>query len=546
MEISANDYKGSDLVKGFDSPKPLSELNFVELHAVEKALFFNLAKSKISKETFEKSIEELDLVKAGKVSQNGKLRPFHIIDKNGKHTVVWKSAEDIEKLKAGKHDHQHHEEVGEGHKVTYKGETHTVHKVKKDGYWTLKDENGKKHDKSPLKLDKVHNPKEGSEPKATTKPKEEKPKLKSSKGGENKGRVKNDTEYDTDKKPVGKKEEPKKASVDLKLKDIDLAKRFKVAKKADEIVTAKFKEEKKSIWNNQDDFRKEVNSHLAKEGMSGMRDMLKELKKGVGINDRTSVGFDVGIRPSDDDRRDYDSKVASAEKHVKHVVNNLQKNPRLITKINEIDKIFQKHGLNTKFNIGNGSLRLSKNIASKSGGVVDLMVYKDTDRGGWGMPGNIQLHYHNGNDDVSFHGLEGLIEKTESKIDSQNLPDNMSMSEMKAFHKGLQEVDNLLNGEDNEVTEAKVGDADFTYESMPSTQSSGGKTFNKIKMGGKPHYEFRGPEIRDQYGDKRPHKDSVLAAEALVKNLKKQGYDVGYSEGEKGWVGVHFDSWKKK
>lgn len=81
----------------------------------------------------------------------------HIIDKNGKHKVVWKSPEDSVANKSG---HKHHEEVSQGHKVSHDGEEQEIHKVKKDGYVTLKRSDGTKHDKS-LKKVKFHHPKTG-------------------------------------------------------------------------------------------------------------------------------------------------------------------------------------------------------------------------------------------------------------------------------------------------------------------------------------------------------------------------------------------------
>ena len=139
----------------------LEDLSFVDLCRVEKALKDNFEKGLMVESTFTGMSEKIDLAKAGKISQNGKLVPVHIIDKNGKHTVKWKNPED-----AG-----NHKKVSQGHKVTYKGESHTVHKVKKDGYWTLVDENGKKHDKSPLRLE-VHKPGEMGDGKSEA-PKEE-------------------------------------------------------------------------------------------------------------------------------------------------------------------------------------------------------------------------------------------------------------------------------------------------------------------------------------------------------------------------------------
>lgn len=174
MEISVHDYEGSTVQGSFiNTPKKFEHLSYSELDAVEKALINNFENEKMSEETFKKSLLELDIMKAGKISNHGQLRPMHIIDKNGKHTVVWKSAEDIEKLKAGKHDHQHTSEVGEGHKVTYNGEEHTVHKVKKDGYWTLKNKDGKKHDKSPGRFDAIHPPESAKTLGDTRSPKEQ-------------------------------------------------------------------------------------------------------------------------------------------------------------------------------------------------------------------------------------------------------------------------------------------------------------------------------------------------------------------------------------
>ena len=168
-EIGKDHYKGSAVSESITVKKikPLSELPDKDLNRIEKALEDNFEKGLMSVDVFDNELHKIDVIKAGRISQNGKLKPVHIIDKNGKHTVKWKLPEDA------KNDHH----VGEGHTVTYKGAKHTVHKVKEDGYWTLKDENGKKHDKSPNRLE-VHKPGETSEPKEKTqdtKPKVEKP-----------------------------------------------------------------------------------------------------------------------------------------------------------------------------------------------------------------------------------------------------------------------------------------------------------------------------------------------------------------------------------
>jgi hypothetical protein len=161
-EIGKDHYKGSAVSESITVKKikPLSELPDKDLNRIEKALEDNFEKGLMSVDVFDNELHKIDVIKAGRISQNGKLKPVHIIDKNGKHTVKWKLPEDA------KNDHH----VGEGHTVTYKGAKHTVHKVKEDGYWTLKDENGKKHDKSPNRLE-VHKPGETQD----TKPKVEKP-----------------------------------------------------------------------------------------------------------------------------------------------------------------------------------------------------------------------------------------------------------------------------------------------------------------------------------------------------------------------------------
>ncbi len=163
MEISLKHYKGSNIEKGFRETPSLEQLDLFTINKIEKSLVDNFNQGKFSKEIFERELQKIDIVKAGKLSQNGKLRPVHIIDKNGKHTVVWKAPEDI----AGLHNEGHKKvkEVGKGDTVTYNGETHTVHSISdKHGYWTLVDKNGKKHDKSPAKLEAIHTPKdEGNE-----------------------------------------------------------------------------------------------------------------------------------------------------------------------------------------------------------------------------------------------------------------------------------------------------------------------------------------------------------------------------------------------
>lgn len=166
-QIGKDQYKGSFIEKGITEKKvtPLNELDYKQLDQVEKGLTLYFEKGLMSYDTFQNELDKIDVVKAGRLSNNGKLVPVHIIDKNGKHTVKWKSPEEAD----------NHKKVGEGHTVTYKGDTHTVHKVKSDGYWTLKDQNGKKHDKSPNRLD-VHKPGNMDGDKKET-PKVEEPKL---------------------------------------------------------------------------------------------------------------------------------------------------------------------------------------------------------------------------------------------------------------------------------------------------------------------------------------------------------------------------------
>ncbi len=164
MEISLEHYKGSNIEKGFRETPSLEQLDLFTINKIEKSLVDNFNQGKFSKEIFERELQKIDIVKAGKLSQNGKLRPVHIIDKNGKHTVVWKAPEDI----AGLHNEGHKKvrQVERGDTVTYNGETHTVHSISdKHGYWTLVGPDGKKHDKSPARFESIHAPKEDDKPK---------------------------------------------------------------------------------------------------------------------------------------------------------------------------------------------------------------------------------------------------------------------------------------------------------------------------------------------------------------------------------------------
>lgn len=107
----------------------------------------------IPDEDIKKSID-VDIEKAR--PKNPNLVLTHIIDKNGHHRIVWRSPEDI----ANQGEKKLKQEVKPGDKVTYGDETHTVHKVQKNGYVTLVSPNGTKHDKS-LKKIGFHNPKTG-------------------------------------------------------------------------------------------------------------------------------------------------------------------------------------------------------------------------------------------------------------------------------------------------------------------------------------------------------------------------------------------------
>lgn len=173
-EIGVNHYNGSYIQKGIEvkEPRPLSELSIFDLNRIEKALEENLEKGNISQEVFQRELEKLDIVKAGKLSQNGKLKPVHIIDKNGHHRVVWKLPEEISGMK--NEGHKKVRQVGKGDKVTYNGETHEVHSISdKHGYWTLIGPDGKKHDKSPARFEAIHAPKDEEESKDKEPKKEE-------------------------------------------------------------------------------------------------------------------------------------------------------------------------------------------------------------------------------------------------------------------------------------------------------------------------------------------------------------------------------------
>jgi hypothetical protein len=76
----------------------------------------------------------------------------HIINKLGHHQVVWRS-----KNQPHEDEIKSHRQVSAGDKVTHNGEEHTITGVKYDGYLQLKDKNGKRHDKSPLKVE-FHQP----------------------------------------------------------------------------------------------------------------------------------------------------------------------------------------------------------------------------------------------------------------------------------------------------------------------------------------------------------------------------------------------------
>ena len=89
MEITLQHYQGTPLEKGFNELNTLAE-DIQEINRMEKSLKDNLNKGYIDKTLFDKGIHTLDIMKAGKLSNNGKLKPVHIIDKNGNHRVVWK------------------------------------------------------------------------------------------------------------------------------------------------------------------------------------------------------------------------------------------------------------------------------------------------------------------------------------------------------------------------------------------------------------------------------------------------------------------------
>jgi hypothetical protein len=180
--VTEDNYKGTVLEKSFSKKQP----SFEEMEITLKS---NFDKGLITEEDLQKSLKTIELLKGGKKqveseeeeSEEGEeldeeeeekseiekaLHSFiekafhggnglvltHIINKKGNHQVVWK--------KPGtphQDEKEHLREVIPGDKINYKGEEHTIHNIKHDGYLQLKDKNGKRHDKSPLKVD-FHKP----------------------------------------------------------------------------------------------------------------------------------------------------------------------------------------------------------------------------------------------------------------------------------------------------------------------------------------------------------------------------------------------------
>jgi hypothetical protein len=69
-----------------------------------------------------------NLEKGGDPTNGGKLIPVHIVDKNGHHTVRYKTPAEFAALQSGGHDHQHVSQLAAGHRFTHakNGETGTI------------------------------------------------------------------------------------------------------------------------------------------------------------------------------------------------------------------------------------------------------------------------------------------------------------------------------------------------------------------------------------------------------------------------------------
>lgn len=112
-QISLDDYLNNDVVlKSFGLDFNTDEEIDALLKKAEEKLEENFGLGKITEEEYDKSLETLDFIKADP-SKVGTLHPVHIVDKAGRHTIVWKKDEYIKK--------DGHKKIGVGHEVKLRG-----------------------------------------------------------------------------------------------------------------------------------------------------------------------------------------------------------------------------------------------------------------------------------------------------------------------------------------------------------------------------------------------------------------------------------------
>lgn len=141
--VTIDDYRNSNISKGFLKEKQQPNLTFESL---EKSLNEGFKNGTISEELFEKSLDELDLLKgvaSRDLTHGGKLVPKHIIDSRGYKKLVYVLPEEV----TGEHSDL---TAGDKYKTRYKG-IHTLVKDKghdgKGHLVTLRDDDGRVHDK---------------------------------------------------------------------------------------------------------------------------------------------------------------------------------------------------------------------------------------------------------------------------------------------------------------------------------------------------------------------------------------------------------------
>jgi hypothetical protein len=129
----------------------------IDVNGLEGQLFDKLQKGIINNELFQDAMHELEIIKGTDPTNGGQLVPKHIVDKNGKRTIVYVSKDALlpehHDIKAGD---KFKTKDGKIHTVV-KDKGHADIKGKSSGHLiTLQDETGRKHDKFIHNLEPHH------------------------------------------------------------------------------------------------------------------------------------------------------------------------------------------------------------------------------------------------------------------------------------------------------------------------------------------------------------------------------------------------------